>query len=82
MKVSSSIAGSKGSFVEVLKKAPSRMEVIGCLEGRREARGVASKEVVQPGLHLNHAHKGDSWFSKGGSSGAREGFSLMSMQSA
>lgn len=42
---------------------------------------MAGGEVVQPGLHLNHALKGDSWISKGGSSGVGEGFSLMAMQS-
>lgn len=45
MKIASSnqvVVGRKGSFVEVLKKPPPIMK------GRKEARGVAGGEEVQP----------------------------------
>lgn len=52
-------SGSKGTFVEVLTRSLSTLEAHSCLVGRREDRGVAGGEVVQPEFNF----KKDIWFS-------------------
>lgn len=66
--------GRKGSFAKVLKKLPPSKE------GRRVTRGMAGREVVQPGLQSFHVLKGDDVSPKGGSLGVGEELSPMAMQ--
>lgn len=51
----------------------------GSLEGWRDARGVVGGEVVQPVLQLLYSLKDDGYFSKGGSTREKDGFSLLAM---